>query len=302
MIKIDNGNCVFVPAVCSQITYEGFSRGRCAVVEFDAVEDSRFPIREGDFVSLADMFFGMVFKRREGSDSIVRITAYDQLRYLKNRDTYVYSNRRASDVVRMIALDYKLRLGHVEETLFVIPHRIEDNATLNDVIHNALDLEYEHSGNRFVLTDDFGRLSLKSEAQAFSGVVLNRDTVGQLTFFSSVDSRCNRVKISRSLRDQGREIAIAADGDSESRLGILQHYARSADRNTVLAEKARRLLKIYNRDSRSICVKNAVGDCAVRGGSFVLSDLDEVKGYARVNRCVHRICDGSHFMDLEVTV
>lgn len=81
------------------------------------------------------VFYGFVFeKSRKGStDDIIQITVYDQLYYLKNKDTYVYTNKTAADVIRMIAEDFQLNVGDLEDTGYTIGSRVEDNQTLFDI-------------------------------------------------------------------------------------------------------------------------------------------------------------------------
>ena len=71
------------------------------------------------------MFYGFVFtKSRSGrTPNVIEVTAYDQLRYFKNKDTYVYSNKKASDVIKMIAEDFGLSVGALEDTGYVIASR-----------------------------------------------------------------------------------------------------------------------------------------------------------------------------------
>jgi hypothetical protein len=273
------------------------------VLSFDAADIPGCEVREGDFVSFGDMFFGVVFKRSKQSKGIIHVVAYDQLRYLLNRDTYVYCGKRASDVIRMIALDYRLRLGEVEQTSYVIPYRIEDNMPLISIIENALDIELQNTGQRFVLFDEFGRLSLRAQAQMSSVMLINEDTIGALSFFSSIDNRCNRVKVSRLDTSSGqREVFVARDEVSENRIGVLQYYAKTADNEQELADKARALLALRNRDQRRLCIINAQGHAGVRAGCTVLLDLDDFRGQAAVLKCVHKFCAGVHLMDLEVCV
>lgn len=304
-LRINNEICSFEPQTCGEVLYESFRRGRCSKLSFNIVgkEYPPFTVREGDKVSFKaagkNLFLGVVFQRKKVKDGIVSVVAYDQLRYLKNRDTYVYSYKRASDIVRMIALDYRLRLGEVQDTYCVIPYRIEDNVTLIDIIENALDFEIEHSGQSFILVDEFGSLSLKKEEQMLCDTVLNKYNTGGCGFVSSIENRSNRVKVSRYDRSSGlREIFIANDTDSESKLGVLQHYQKISDKNEHLASRAYSLLARHNKDERSITVKNANGDVNVRGGSRVLLDLDDYKGYASVLSCSHRFSEGGHLMDL----
>jgi hypothetical protein len=171
--------------------------------------------------------------------------------------------------------------------------------SLIDIIENALAFELERGGRRFTLIDEFGYLSLRSEAQMFSGVVLDKDTIGALSFFSSVEGRSNRVKVSRYDRSSGqREIFIAKDTASENRLGILQRYVKVGDKNESLSSRAHSLLALRNRDERSLSVKNALGCAKVRGGSRVVLNFDEFKGNAVVLKCVHKLYENRHLMDL----
>ena len=49
-----------------------------------------------------------MFRKKRDKEQIITTTAYDQLRYLKNKDTRVYVNKRADEVVRSIASDFQL--------------------------------------------------------------------------------------------------------------------------------------------------------------------------------------------------
>jgi len=169
------------------------------------------------------------------------------------------------------------------------------------MIENALSLELQHSGQRFILLDEFGKLSLRKSID--SGLVLNKNTVGGVSSFSSVDGRSNRVKVSRYDKSSGkREIFIASDSVSEKKIGVLQHYVKTADKDERLSDTARSVLKLRNRDERRITVRNAIGADGVRGGSVVRLELDDFKGDARVLRCLHRISANSHFMDMDFSV
>ncbi|MCL2634995.1 MAG: hydrolase, partial [Oscillospiraceae bacterium] len=303
-ILIDNGRFVFEPNVVGEIICESYHRNRGSRIAFNILDSSDFEINEGNSVSVmingVGLFFGVVFTVKRDSEGVVNVTAYDQLRYLKNKDTYVYTQKRASDLVKMIAGDYRLKYHKIRETEYVIPSRVEDNVTLLDMIENALDLELQHTGNRFVFFDNFGKLSLYRNIEMFSGVIIDNDTCGEYRYYSSIDNRFNRVKLSRADRKSGRrETFIASDKVSENELGMLQYYSRvSPDENG--SEKARSLLALHNKTARTLYVNNAFGDVSVRGGSGVVVKLDCFSGNARVNRCVHKLSSGTHFMDLEL--
>ena len=308
---INNKQCSFEPPVCGDVLCESYNCGRCSKLSFSMLGDSQFSVREGDTVSLKvdgrGLFFGVIFQRTQkvsfSGDDTISVVAYDQLRYLKNKDSFAFDNMTAAGIVRKIASDYRLRLGEVHDTSYTIPHCVEDSAALSDVIKRAIELELVHSGQRFTLVDDFGRLSLKSEAQMFSGVELNCDTVGEVVYSSSIDNRVNRVKVSRhDGKNDTHEVAIANDENSENQIGILQQYVRVSDSSEVLIDKARSLLNLQNKDEKQLTVSNALGDSKVVGGSLISVNVRGSSGIRRVLKCTHKVSENKHLMDLVLEV
>jgi len=74
-VRVDNGVCVFEPVIRGDVVYESFHRGRCSVVSFDAVDDGRYAIMEGDTVSVGG-FFGVVFGRRKSGEESQGVVLY----------------------------------------------------------------------------------------------------------------------------------------------------------------------------------------------------------------------------------
>lgn len=109
-----------------------------------------------------NLFYGFIFTQKRDKAGAIDITAYDQLRYLKNKDSYIYENKTAGQLVQMIATDFHLQCGEIADTGFVIDYRVEDSLTLFDTIQNALDLTLINRKKLYVLYDDFGKLTLKN--------------------------------------------------------------------------------------------------------------------------------------------
>ena len=67
--------------------------------------DSKLDITEGNAVRFrwngSNVFYGFIFSKKMSKDRVITVTAYDQLRYLKNKDTYVYENKTAAELIRM---------------------------------------------------------------------------------------------------------------------------------------------------------------------------------------------------------
>ena len=171
---------VYLPAVREGIEWSTQRRGAPGKLTFQVVHDDLVCLPEGAAVRLkvdgAPVFFGFLFAKRQDKDGMIRLTAYDQLRYLNNKDTYVYGNKTASQFLKMLAADFKLQTGEIEDTGFVIASRIEENTSLFDMMENALDLTLKNRGEMYVLYDDFGKLALKSISKMKVDIVIDKDT------------------------------------------------------------------------------------------------------------------------------
>ncbi|MBR4026683.1 MAG: hydrolase, partial [Lachnospiraceae bacterium] len=166
LIGNEAGTKVFQPVVEDSVEWSTERRGTPGKLTFKVLQDSLLKITEGCPVRFCEneekIFFGFIFKQQRTKDSIITITAYDQLRYLKNKDTRVYENKTASQFIKATANDYQLQTGTIENTKYVIPSRIEENTSLFEMFENALDLTLTNTKEMFVLYDDFGKLTLKS--------------------------------------------------------------------------------------------------------------------------------------------
>lgn len=214
-------------------------------------------------------FTGFVFSKKRDKDGIITVTAYDQLRYLKNKDTYVYTYKTADQLIKMIANDFLLNTGMLETTGYLIASRAEDNKTLFDIIQNALDLTMQNRGEMFVLYDDFGKLCLKSLERMKLGLVIDEETGENFDYTSSIDSDTyNKIKLTHDNEKTGkREVYIAKDTSHINEWGVLQYFD-TIDENTNGQAKVDALLKLYNQKTRKLQIKNAIGDTRVRGRLF----------------------------------
>lgn len=118
-------------------------KGTPGKLEFTVVKGPGLNFAEGDPVKLTvngtAMFYGFVFKKKRDKGGTIDVVAYDQLRYLKNKDTITEEGLKASDLLKRIATDFRLNLGTVEDTGYTLETIVEENQTLFDMIQSALD-------------------------------------------------------------------------------------------------------------------------------------------------------------------
>lgn len=306
-LLIQHENKVYQPIVTGEIQWQTERKGVQGSLTFKVVKDATLNFTEGDSVRLKvdgkKVFYGFVFQKKRNKDGIITVTAYDQLRYLKNKDTYVYSNKTASEVVQMLAKDFSLQCGTMEDTKFKIESRVEDNQTLFDIIQNALDLTLQNKKEMYVLYDDFGKLTLKNIGNMKVGILIDEDTGENFDYTSSIDGETyNKIKLVYNNEKTGkRETYIAQDSSHINQWGVLQYF-ETIDEKTNGKAKADALLSLYNQKTRNLTIKGAFGDVRVRAGTLVAVSLNLgdiiANSFLLVEQAKHTFSESLHTMDL----
>jgi hypothetical protein len=308
-LLIQHGSKLYQPIITEGIQWTTERAGSPSILKFTVVKDDNIEFQEGDPVRLKvdnkNVFYGFVFTKKRNKDHHIEVTAYDQLRYLKNKDTYVYENKTASQIIKMIADDFKLNLGSIESTKYVIPSRVEDNQSLFDIIQNALDLELQNKGELFCLYDDFGKLTLKNIASMKLDLLIDKDTAEDFDYTSSIDQNTyNQIKLTYDNDKTGeREVYIAKDSSNINSWGLLQFHEK-LQKGENGKTKADALLKLYNKKTRNLKVNDCFGDLRCRAGCMVvvklyLGDMS-VSNYLLVEKATHTFNNGRHSMSLNL--
>lgn len=306
-ILIQNGEKVYAPAVQEGIEWTTERKGSPGKLTFKAVMDDVLDIQEGNAVQFNvdgnHVFYGYVFKKSFDKDRIMSVTCYDQLRYFKNKDTYVYVGKTASQLLQMVCDDFNLKTGEVEETGYVIAKKAEQNKTLFDIVQNALDSTLMNARKLYVLYDDFGRICLKNIASMKIPLLIDEETGQNFDYTSSIDSETyNRIKLTRDNEKTGkRDVYMVQDGEHINQWGVLQYYDTIKDGENGAA-KAEALLQLYNTKTRNLSIKGAFGDIRIRAGTSPLIRLDfgelKLNNFMVCDRVSHTFKNGEHTMDL----
>ena len=310
-LMIQHGNSIMLPAVVEDVAIEWERQGQPGKMIFEVAKTDGLSFQEGDpcrfSVGGTPVFYGFIFeKSRKGSNpKIIKVTAYDQLYYLKNKDTYVYTNKTATELIQMIAEDFQLRLGSLSDTGYKIASRVEDDQTLFDIIQNALDETLKATGQIYVLYDDAGKLTLKSLGDLKLNMLVDDETAGDYDYKSSIASQTyNKIKLSYENKDTGtREIYIAQDSSHIYQWGVLQYY-EMLDNSAIAKAMADALLDLYNTKTRTLMLQDVLGDIRVRAGSMLvvmlgLGDMN-VSSYLMVEQVKHTFNNKQHLMELKM--
>ena len=282
-------------------------KGTPGKLEFTVVKRPGLNFAEGDPVKLTvngtAMFYGFVFKKKRDKGGTIDVVAYDQLRYLKNKDTITEEGLKASDLLKRLAADFRLNLGSVEDTGYTLETIVEEDSTLFDMIQNALDETLMNTGQLFCLYDDAGKLTLKNINSMKLNLLIDEETGETFDYSSSIDEQTyNKIKLTYDNEQTGkRELYIAQDGEKMNQWGVLQYF-EALQNATGAAAKANALLKLYDQKTRKLTVKNAFGDVRVRAGCAVVVALNLgdiiTNNYLMVEKVTHNFKGDEHFMDL----
>ena len=180
---------------------------------------------------------------------------------------------------------------------------MEEDQSLFDMILNAVDETVQATGNLFVLYDDFGKICLRNIKNMKRDFLVDCDVTEDIDYTSSIDKQTyNKIKLTYENEEKGeREVFVAQDGSHINLWGVLQ-YHETLKSEIGAAEKANVLLRLYNRKTRCLTVKNVLGDVSVRAGTLVpvhlnLGDMI-AKTYMLVDRARHTFKENQHLMEL----
>lgn len=298
-------------AVKEGIVWETHRKGTPGKLTFTVVKDDVISFAEGDAVRFDydgnKVFFGFVFTKKRTDNRLISVTAYDQLRYFKNKDTYGYKNKTAAQLLNMIANDAKpkLSLGIVEDTKHVIASRIEDDQEYFTMLNNILSETTRNTGKMYVLYDDYGKLNLQEANKLRTDILIDEELGEKFDYTTSIDENTyNKIKLVRENKETGkREIFIAQDSKNMNQWGMLQLTGKVEDGENGKV-KADALLNLYNRKSRKLHINKVFGDVRVRGGSTLavqmyLGDLN-VANFMMVETVKHTFNESDHRMDLKL--
>ncbi|MGD9678436.1 MAG: hypothetical protein AB7V16_08845 [Vulcanibacillus sp.] len=283
-------------------------KSRAGSLEFEYFNKDEFQIKNGQIVRLekdsSTVFYGYVFKVAKE-----KITCYDQLRYLKFKDTKVFINKKATEITQTIAKENGMKVGNIVDTKYVIPSQVSDDKEWLDMITEALETTLLATGRLYFLQDNVGQLELLDVADTILDIVI--DGYGRLTdydYSEDIDSDTyNRIKLAKDNKETGkREIYLYQDSSNIARWGKLQYYEVVDEglNEAKINEKGQSLLELKNREKKTFSLKNAVGDIRCKAGYSVYISIPEekIEGLYLIDSDAHKFEDEEHLMDLELVV
>ena len=306
VLTIQHNGTLFEPPVEEGVEIEWERTGSPGKLTFTVLKTEGVDFSEGDpvcfYYDKKPVFMGYVFKKSRDREQQIEVTCYDQIRYLKNKYTYIFENKTASQIISALCNDFNLSTGVMDNTGYVIPAISKENISALDIALDVLEETLLNTGNMFVLYDDFGKINVKNCANMMSTTLIYEQSAENFDYSSSIDDETyNNIVLYYKGDDNTIQIFTAS---SEARIrewGTLRYF-EEVDNPTSAQNKANALLNLYNKKTRELTINGAFGDVTVRGGTLIpvklnLGDIN-VNNYMLVEKVTHKFNKDHYTMDL----
>ena len=303
-----NGKIYEISELVKSVSYTDKLNDGCSKLEFSYIDDN-LNIQNGSVVRFkfngANIFYGYVFKHGQNKQKEITVTAYDQLRYCKAKDTIVVKNDTVDSLVRKMCNYFGLRAGSLASTGYKLPVSVQDDKTWLDIIYTAISDTLMNTGKWYCLRDEFGSIAVRDLQGLQLDLVLGDESFAyDYEYEKSIDDDFyNQIKIVSDNEDTGkRDVYITKDSDSIAKYGLLQYF-EVLDKNynpSQAKAKVDALLKLYNREVETLEL-SCLGDTRVRAGNSFFGQIEDIQLNRRliVRSVTHKFIP-VHTMSLEV--
>lgn len=282
----------------------------CSKLEFSYIDDD-LRIQNGSVVRFrydrANIFYGYVFKHGQIKAKEVTVTAYDQLRYCKAKDTIVVKGDTITTLVNKMCNYFNLRKGALTDTGYKLPVSVQDDKTWLDIIYNAISDTLTNTGRWYALRDEFGSVTIRDLQELQLDLILGDESLAyDFGYEKSIDDDFyNYIKIVSDNETTGkRDVYITKDSGSIAKYGLLQYF-EVLDKNYNPSQakvKVDALIQLYNREVETLEL-HCLGDVRVRAGNSFYGQIEDIQLNKRliVKSVTHEFIP-VHTMSLEVVL
>lgn len=316
----ETGTTFDVSQVVSDVTITTYLEDNPGKLEFTILVKSPLTFSHGATVSVIldgyNMFKGFVFTKNHTEDAQkVKVTCYDQMRYLKNKDSRVFENVTSHQIFEKLCKDFVLKYKTVSPSTHICAPRSEDATSLYDMIKNALYDTLANTGQWYFIRDNFGTLEHLNVMDCMRPEVLgDKSFVKGFDYETSIDKDVyTQIKLYRDNEETGkREVFIVNDtvngGNKLKNWGILQLYEKVDEKYNIaqIESRALQMLKYYCSVRSSLTlhclgIKEFFAGCVFKCKIADLGDTS-LNSYLLVTECVHKISNKEHTMDIKTEV
>jgi hypothetical protein len=311
LIILKNGEAFDVSELVLNVKWTGRKGAAARSISVNFIDDERhgrtgIDVAQGHqcvfYWKNQELFRGMFMKQEQSNAKTMTATAYDAGIYLaNNKDTFNYTNKKASDIFIDCCKRFGLKYGEVADTRHRIPELPKPKTTAWDVICDALSLTFESTGVRFypLCVGEEMRL-LERRENILQWAVETGVNLEDYKFSQSIEKIKTRIKM---LSKENAVLAEASDPELERKIGKFQDVESAKDDmnqaqlNTLVNTK----LRENNMPERTFSV-TALGqpDIITGVGVFIIIEELGVSKTYYVEEDTHEFQGNYHKMTLKL--
>ncbi|MCL1859033.1 MAG: hypothetical protein FWF92_07335 [Oscillospiraceae bacterium] len=313
LLVVKNGAAYDMSNLVSNIKWSGRKGSSCRNLQVSFIDDDGYKhdrtdidVEEGHqcvfYWKDKELFRGMFMKQEQSKKKTMSVTAYDNgIRLARNRDTFNYSNKKASEIFIDCCKRFGIPYDKIADTGYIIPELPKPKTTAWDVIADALSITYKATGIRYypMCTGETINLTERRE-NILQWVIETGVNLIDYSQAKSIEKINTRIKL---LSKEGTVLAEAADTALEKKIGTFQDIIQINDdmNSGQLTELVKTTLAENNKSMLSLPV-TALGqpDVITGVGVFIKIDpLDISKAYY-VEEDTHTFDRNYHSMSLKL--
>lgn len=310
-LMVETGGYIYdITGMCSKITWTDKLNDGAGYLEFSYIYEGILiengaPVRLTDHDQSVGIFYGIVFKVSMDEDKVVKVRAYDRLRYCKAKDTIVMEGDTLNTLVTKMCSFFQFPIGENTGSGYVLPTNVHTDKTWLDIIYTGISDTLLGTEHYYCLRDENGSISLRDMADLQLPLVLGDGSLAyKYSYSASIDEEFyNQVKLVSANEKTGKaDVYFLADSDSVEKYGLLQYYdvLDNNAENAKARDKAEKLLRLYNREVETLKF-TCIGDLSVRAGCSIYGSVADINLARRlIVKSVSHIFLPVYTMDVEV--
>ena len=251
-----------------------------------------------------ELFRGTIFSRNKTKSGLLSFTAYDMLQYLLvNKDVYVFSKRRADQIIVRLCKDFQIPYGTIANTGIVLNEIHQNETTLYDIALRALINTEKQNGRRFQITSQKGKLMLNEWKPSSDQWVLETGVnLIDYNYSTSIEETATRVKLISG--DEKNTVTVTvSDSSGQKRYGVLQHFERVNEKlnKGQLTKRGQTILNKKKGVQKELEVET-LGIAEIISGKpiYVIEKEIGIKGTRYVDEDTHSFKGDHHHMQLKL--
>ncbi len=251
-----------------------------------------------------ELFRGILMQQKQSEKKTMSVKAYDNGIYLSNnKDTFNYTNKKASEIFVDICSRFQLPYTTVADTVYVIPELPKPKTTAFDAILDALSLTFKATGIRYYVMSSGGNLSLiRRRENLLQWVIETGVNLESYDYSVSIEKIKTRIKL---LSKEDTVVAEAANAELEKLIGVFQDIDKPDDNmeQANITDMVKAMLDEQSLPDKSLSI-SALGLPDVISGVGVFATIKEL-GISKsfyIDEDTHTFEGNHHMMKLKLNL